>query len=174
MKIIETKSRSNTISWIVYSLFGLLCLIGSPMAFIKILIEDSTNFLKLLPVFIIQFIVGILCLRMILWFIRGKESIHVIDDKLLIKKSGTFWIKKQQMFDLKNMKKVALNMNMYEEQSPSNLVHDFSRQTFILKIQNTGRINLIYSGFNSSKFLDNITPNEALLIIDKIKNAGKT
>jgi hypothetical protein len=172
MTIIETKSRSNLLSWGVYIFFGTLTLIGSPIGFMKTLSNDSNNSLKLLPVFIIQFIIGVLCLRMVLWFIKGKESIIVRDNQIWINKSGTFWIKRQKKFDLNEVKNIVLNKSFIEENSPSTHVHDFSRQNYIFRIQNTGRIKVIYKGYNSFNFLDNISPAEALEIIDKIKNAG--
>lgn len=172
MTIIETKSRSNPLSWVVYVLFGTLALIGSPLGFIKTISIDSNIALKLLPAFIIQFLVGVLCLRMVLWFIKGKESIIVRDNQIWINKSGTFWIKRQKTFNLLEVKNIVLNKSFIEENSPSTNVHDFSRQTYIFRIQNTGRIKVIYRGYNSFKFLDNISPIEALEIIDRIKKAG--
>jgi hypothetical protein len=171
MTIIETKSRSNPLSWIVYVLFGTMTLIGSPIAFIKTMSNDSDNSLILLPVFIIQFIIGVLCLRMVMWFIKGKESIIVRDNQIWINKSGTFWIKRHKTFNLNEVKNIVLNKSFIEENSPSTHVHDFSQQTFIFRIQNTGRIKVIYKGYNSFNFLDNISPAEALEIIDRIKNA---
>lgn len=171
MTIIETKSRSNPLSWFVYVLIGIITLIGSPIALIMTIANDSNNSLILLPVFIIQFIIGVLCLRMVLWFIKGKESIYVRDNQIWLNKSGTFWIKRQKKFDLNDVKNIVLNRSFIEENSPSTYVHDFSRQYFIFRIQNTGRIKVIYKGYNSFKFLDNISPTEALVIIDKIKNA---
>ena len=109
---------------------------------------------------------------MVLWFIRGKESIIVKNNQLIIEKSGTFWIKKQVKFNLKDVKNIVLNKTFYEENSPSKLVQDFSRQSYIFRIQNTGRIKLIHEGFKSFKFLDNISPAKAAEIIKKIKNAG--
>lgn len=158
-------------SWLVYSLFGLICLLGNPIAFIKIALDHSKDLQYLFPVFIIQFSIGILCIRMILWFIRGKETIMLVDNQLWILKSGTFWIKRKKVVDLQNIKKIVLNRSFIEENSPSTLVHDFSRQSYIFSIQNTGRIKIIDKESNEYKFMDNLdTEYEALQVIEKIKN----
>lgn len=149
-----------------------MTLFGSPIAIFETMSNESNSLLILLPVFIIQFIIGVLCLRMVMWFIKGKESIIVRDNQIWINKSGTFWIKRLKTFNLNEVKNIVLNKSFIEENSPSTHVHDFSQQTFIFRIQNTGRIKVIYKGYNSFNFLDNISPAEALEIIDRIKNAG--
>jgi hypothetical protein len=170
MKIIETSSRTNLMSWLIYG-FGLICLIGTPIAYFKSTLENSDNLLYLFPVFIIQFSIGILSLRMILWFVRGKETVILEDNQLWILKSGTFWIKRKKVIDLQNIKKITINRSFIEENSPSTLVHDFSRQSYIFSIQNTGRIKIIDKESREYKFMDNIdTEYEALQVIEKLKN----
>lgn len=172
MIIIETTSRSNLFSWIAYGLFGVMGLIFSPISFTLILLNDLANAIKLLPVLIVHTIIGVLCLRMILWFIKGKESISIDNNKLFVKKSGTFWIKKQKIFDLNDVKNLSLNESFYEKNSPSRFVQEFSRQSYIFRIQNTGRIRLLYNEHKSFKFLDNIDHAKAHEIIKEIKNVG--
>ncbi len=157
-------------SWLVYG-FGLICLVGTPIAYFKSTLENSDKLLYLFPVFIIQFSIGILSLRMILWFIRGKETVMLVDNQLWILKSGTFWIKRKKVFDLQNIKDIKANRSFIEENSPSTHVHDFSRQSYIFSIQNTGRIKIIDKESREYKFMDNIdTEYEALQVIEKIKN----
>lgn len=170
MKIFVTSSRTNLMSWLVYG-FGLICLVGTPIAYFKSTLENSDNLLYLFPVFIIQFSIGILSLRMILWFIRGKETVMLVDNQLWILKSGTFWIKRKKVFDLQNIKEIKANRSIIEENSPSTLVHDFSRQSYIFSIQNTGRIKIIDKESREYKFMDNMdTEYEALQVIEKLKN----
>ena len=170
MKIIETSSRTNLMSWLIYG-FGSICLIGTPIAYFKSTLENSDNLLYLFPVFIIKFSIGILSLRMILWFVRGKETVILEDNQLWILKSGTFWIKRKKVIDLQNIKKITINRSFIEENSPSTLVHDFSRQSYIFSIQNTGRIKIIDKESREYKFMDNIdTEYEALQVIEKLKN----
>ena len=170
MKIIETSSRTNLFSWLVYSSFGLMCLVGSPVAFIKLTLDEDKNLLNLIPLFIVQFFIGVLCLRMILWFIRGKETLILENNQLWILKSGTFWIKRKKVVDLKNIKEIVVNRSFIEENSPSTFVHDFSRQSYIFRIQNTGRIKIIDKESNEFKFMDNLdTDNEAIQVIERIK-----
>lgn len=171
MIIIETTGRSNAISWTLYVLLGLQCLAVTTLTLIKLILEGLDTALLLLPVFVFQFMLGILCLRMILWFSRGKESVWVTNEQLILKKTGTFWIKKQKTFDWKDVKKITLQKNFYEENSPSELVHHFSRKMYIFRIQNTGRIKVVYNGFNTYRFLDNIGTDEAPYIIEKLQKA---
>ncbi len=169
MKIIETSSRTNLMSWLIYG-FGLISLVGTPIAYFKSTLENSDYLLYLFPVFIIQFTFGILSLRMILWFIRGKETVILEDNKLWILKSGTFWIKRIKVVDLQNIKEIKANRSFIEENNPSTLVHEFSRQSYIFRIQNTGRIKIIDKESNEYKFMDNLdTEYEALQVIEKIK-----
>jgi hypothetical protein len=171
MKIIETSSRTNLMSWLVYSSFGLMCLVGTPIVFIKLALNEDKNLLNLIPLFILQIFIGVLCLRMILWFIKGKETVILENNQLLIMKFGTFWIKRKKVVDLQNIKEIVVNRSFIEENSPSTLVHDFSRQTYIFSIQNTGRIKIIDNESNEYKFMDNLdTENEALQVIERIKN----
>lgn len=170
MTIIETKSRSNSASWMLYVLFGSMGLIGSPIALIHTIYNQPKEALILLPVFLTQIIIGILCLRMILWFSKGLESVVIHENQLLVLKSGTFWIKTKAVFQLSDIKAIVLNNTIFESNSPSKAVSDFSRQIYIFKIQNTGRVKLIYGGGNSYRCLDNISPKQAIAVIEKIKN----
>lgn len=165
MTIIETSSRKNFFSWILYCA-GTLSFIVSLNLFIIIIesgIKLTTFFIPIIPL-----IIGILSLRMLLWFIRGKEIISVINDSLIISKNGTFWISKEKRFSLNEIKKIIINKNFYEMNSPSELVGIFSRMTYIFKIQNTGRIKIILE-HNSYRFLDNIEIDDAQKIIERIK-----
>lgn len=171
MKIIETSSRTNLFSWLVYSSFGLTCLVGSPVAFIKLTLAEDKNLPNLIPLFIVQFFIWVLCLRMILWFIRGKETVTLENNQIWILKSGTFWINRKKVVDLQNIKEIVVNRSFIEENSPSTIVHDFSRQSFIFRIQNTGRITIIDKESNDYKFMDNLdTEYEGLQVIEKLKN----
>jgi hypothetical protein len=100
-----------------------------------------------------------------------KETVILENNQLLIMKFGTFWIKRKKVVDLQNIKEIVVNRSFIEQNSPSTLVHDFSRQTYIFSIQNTGRIKIIDNETNEYKFMDNLdTENEALQVIERIKN----
>lgn len=148
-------------SWILYVALGLLGLIGSPIAMIRLFIDDFNQFKVLWPVGLLQFMIGILSLRMILWFLKGKEVIVFEKDSMIYIQTGTFWIKRKRVFQYSEIKKIELNLNLIEANSSSEMVNDFSRQRFIFKIQNTGRIRLIYTGFNAFKLLDNLSIEQA-------------
>ena len=112
---------------------------------------------------------GLLSLRMLLWFINGKEVVQINDGHLIITKTGTFWLKKERQFALIEIKSFALNLNFFETNSPSDLVGKFSRRSYIFRIQNTGRIELILADFRSYRFLDNIDFDEATTLIEQLK-----
>jgi hypothetical protein len=169
MTIIETVSRKNFFSWILYSM-GILAFIIVAANLYAIIQTGDKLILLLTP--IIPLMIGILSLRMLLWFLRGKESISIIDGKLIITKTGTFWITNEKQFPLDTITKIVINKNFYEENNPSELVGQFSRLSYIFKIQNTGRIKLILSANNSYRILDNIEIDEAKKIIEKIKTVG--
>lgn len=169
MTIIETGSRKNFFSWFLYSM-GTLCLIIAAVNLLAIIQSGNKLILLLIP--IIPMMIGILSLRMLLWFFRGKESISIINGKLIIAKTGTFWLTKEKQFSLDTIINIVINKNFYEENSPSGLIGQFSRLTYIFKIQNTGRIKLILSANNSYRILDNIEIDEAKEIIEKIKTVG--
>ncbi|MCC6700082.1 MAG: hypothetical protein IT221_01065 [Fluviicola sp.] len=170
MTIIETKSRSNFISVLIYGLFSLLCLFGTPIAVFRVLSEKTDEFYQLIPVFVVLLFTGVLCLRMLLWLIKGKESLSVLDGSFIIKKTGTFWIKKRKAIQLNQIKKITINRSFIEENSPSDDVHDFSRQTIIFRIQNTGRIKIIDKEFNTFKFLDNLYSFQAEALIIELNS----
>lgn len=168
MILIETKSRTNAISWIVYSLFGAFLLLGPLVALVILLVKNPTELLTVLPVALLQFFIGLLCLRMVLWFSRGKEWVELRDNQLHFKKSGTFWLRKERIFEIDKIKNITLNRTFIEANSPSQAVHDFSRNTYIFRIQNTGRIKVVYEGFSAFYFLDNLEIFEAEELLRKI------
>lgn len=172
MNIIETRSRSNILSWILYGICSITFLISSFVVLIKIIFENFKNTDSLLPVFMILLMVGILSLRMFLWFIKGKESVIINNNCLQIKRSGTFWIKNEKRFLLNEIKNLTITKNFYEENSPSELVGIFSRQMYIFKIQNTGRVKIVFENYNTYRFLDNLDIDQAQEIIEKIKTVG--
>lgn len=149
---------------------GTLSFIIAAVNLYAIIQTSSKLFLLLIP--IVPLMIGILSVRMLLWFIRGKESISIINGNLIIAKTGTFWITKKKQFSLDSIINIVINKNFYEENSPSESVGQFSRMSYILKIQNTGRIKLILSAHNSYRILDNIEIDEAKEIIKKIKAVG--
>lgn len=155
-------------SWILFVALGLLGLIGSPIAMTRLFIDDFNQFKVLWPVGLLQFMIGILSLRMILWFLKGKEVIVFEKDSMIYTQTGTFWIKRKRVFQYSEIKKIELNLNLIESNSSSEMVNDFSRQRFIFKIQNTGRIRLIYTGFNAFKLLDNLSMEQAKLLIEQM------
>lgn len=118
-----------------------------------------------------QFIIGLLSLRILLWFIFGKEKVSIENDQLILSKKGTFWIRKEKHIPLKEIKKISISKNFFEANSPSESVGEFSRKNHIFKIQNTGRIEIILSNFNSFRFLDNVDFDVANFIIEKINIA---
>ena len=134
-------------------------------------IRKINDFDIILIISSIQFIIGLLSLRMLLWFIRGTEKVKIENDQLIIIKQGTFWIKNEIYFPLDKIKKINISKNFYEQNSPSELVQLFSRQMYIFKFQNKGRIKIINSDFSSYSFLDNIEFTEAEIIIKKIKTS---
>jgi hypothetical protein len=170
MTIIETNSRKNFFSWFLY-IIGTMTLLIVPINLISSDFRNHDQFVILLTSIIPTFI-GILSLRILLWFIKGKEKVSVNNKYLIISKTGTFWITKEKRYELEKIKEIVVNKNFYEENSPSELVGAFSRWMYIFKIQNIGRIKLILSEYNSFKFLDNIEIYEAEEIIEKIKMAG--
>lgn len=172
MTIIETNSRKNFLSWILYGI-GTMMILVFPINLILSFFRTHDVFIILLLSIIPTFI-GILSLRVLLWFIKGKEKVSVQNKYLTISKTGTFWIVREKRFELDSIKKIVANKNFYEENSPSEMVGQFSRMNYIFKIQNTGRIKLILSGYNSFKFLDNIEIFDAEKIIKKIKVAGNS
>lgn len=150
-------------------MFGLFGLLGSPVVFIGSILRDIDIAIILIPVFILQFTIGLLCLRMILWFIYGKETIIMSDNYLYIEKSGTFWINNVVKVNINDLKDIVLNKTLNEKYSPSKLVRKLTRHSYIFKIQNIGRIKLIYNTSKSFKFLDNVDHDKALDVIQKIK-----
>lgn len=131
-------------------------MVGSLVVILIVLVKNPKELLTVLPVALLQFFIGLLCLRMVLWFARGKEWVELRDNQLHFKKSGTFWLRKERIFEIDKIKKIALNKTFIEANSPSQAVHDFSRNTYIFRIQNTGRIKVVYEGFSAFYFLDNL------------------
>ncbi len=117
----------------------------------------------------ILFFIGILSLRILLWLIFGKETLLIENNKLTVLKSGTFWIKKKKEFPLNLIRKVSLRKTFYEENSPSETVHFFSRQMYIFKIQNTGRIEFIFTDYSSFRCLDNLDLYDAIEHLKEIE-----
>jgi hypothetical protein len=168
---IETKSRKNVLSFIAYgmaSFFSLMMPFYLFMSIFKRLIIAEIIAVS------IMFFFGILSVRILLWLILGKETLLIENNKLIILKSGTFWIKKKKEFPLNLIRKVSLRKTFYEENSPSETVHFFSRQMYIFKIQNTGRIEFILSNYSSFRCLDNLELFEAAAHIKEIETVIST
>lgn len=172
MILLETKSRSNFYSYLLYGTFSVMML-PLPVILIMKLITKLNDFNIILVFTSIQFMLGLLSLRMLLWFILGTEKVKIENDQLIIIKQGTFWIKNEIYFPLDKIKKINISKNFYEQNSPSELVQLFSRRMYIFKFQNKGRIKIINSDFSSYSFLDNIEFTEAEIIIKKIKTSCK-
>lgn len=67
------------------------------------------------------------------------------------------------------IRKVRLRKTFYEENSPSETVHFFSRQMYIFKIQNTGRIEFIFKDYSSFRCLDNLDLYQAIEHLKEIE-----
>lgn len=161
MLIIKTKSRTTPFSWMLYSLFGLFCLVGAPVAWISTFLKNKEEALVILPAFAVQLIIGLLCLRMILWFIQGEEGIYLEGKEWHFTKTGTFGITRLRVIPIQDVKKIELHKTFFEEMTPSDLVSNFRRKAYLFKIQNTGRIKLTTHQNKTFKFLDNCSPEEA-------------
>lgn len=171
MTIITTPSRKNFFSWVLY-VIGTILVLVLPVNLILSCFRAQNDIVFILCFSTFLFLLGILSLRILIWFINGKEEVCIKDDNLVITKTGTFWIKTEKRFPLKDIKNILLVKNLYEVNSHSELVGSFSRQMYIFKIQNIGRIKLILTGTKSYRFLDNVNIIEAKKIIEKIKTVG--
>jgi hypothetical protein len=166
MIIIRTSARFNILSCFIYGILTLFPIIATIDIIRKSTDLSSSGFLMVIP--IILFIV-LFSLRILLWFILGKETVFITDGELIVRKKGTFLIKREKRIPLQNIQSVVSFGNFEERYSPSKLVGRFSRQMYIFRIQNVGRIRIQMTNGRTFCCLDNISLEKAKEIADQIR-----
>lgn len=169
MTIVHTRARYNYPSILAYSLLTLLFSVS--LIFLPIdILKGKESLVAMTPLFLIFGMLGLLTLRMTLWFLIGEESLHLENEELIIRRKGTFWIRKERRIPLLDIKVVGLRKTMIQVNSPSTTVHFFARHVmYILKIQNTGRVLIITKKNKHYKCLDALNLDEAQEIIQKTR-----
>jgi hypothetical protein len=131
--------------------------------------NKSFTIVESIPVSILFVVLGLYSIRMILWFIQGKEIVSIVNEELIICKKGSFLITKEKRIPLDSIKKIEYYEGFYEQQNRYEMGRFISRQAYIFKIQNTGRLKLHLVDSKTYRFLDNINEEQATEIIKKIK-----
>jgi len=169
MTIVHTRARYNYPSILAYSFLTLI--FSASLTVLPLDLSDRKESFILLPLgMLVMALLGLLTLRMTLWFLNGEESLHLENEELIIRRKGTFWIRKERRIPLSDIKVLGLKRTMIEVNSPSISTHQFSRKKmYILKIQNTGRVLIITKKNKHYKCLDALNLDEAHEIIQKTR-----
>ena len=171
MQLIQTKARYNYFSLVAYCLLFFVSTVGVVGFLFETLQQDEISIFNTFFFILILLSIGLWTLRMVLWFIFGEESVHLEERSIIIRRKGTFLIKREKRIPIGKIKAVGLNKTFYELHSPSTLVHSFQRQGYIFGIQNKGRVIFVYGANRTYKCLDALHLNEAPTVIQKFKQA---
>ncbi len=169
MTLIQINARYNLLSIIMYSMLCVLLLVGFFITLFQLFQKDNATIINSLISICALSILCLWFLRMVLWFILGKESVHIENDSIIIRKTGTFLITKEKSIPIGDLEAVRLNKTNTELYSSSSTVHALSRQNYILRIQNKGRVLFVYGKNKTFKCLDALSLVEASEVIQKIK-----
>ena len=131
MTIVHTRARYNYPSILAYSLLTLLFSVS--LIFLPIdILKGKESLVAMIPLFLIFGMLGLWTLRMTLWFLIGEESLHLENEELIIRRKGTFWIRKERRIPLLDIKVVGLRKTMIQVNSPSTTVHFFARHVMYI------------------------------------------
>ena len=165
MIIAQTSARFNILSCLLYGVLTVFPII----AFVDVFSEEGTNApidLALLLLFILS--ISLLSFRIMLWFVIGKETVLMDKKELVILKKGTFFLRNEKRIPLNELTSITSHGNFLDRNSPSQLVGHFSRQMYMFRIQNVGRIRAQTKKGESFRFLDNISLEKAEELISII------
>ena len=172
-QLYEVKARRNFSSFLIATCYSLFIL--SPLQFFKVGYR-----IDLLVVVIIHLCLGLFSLRLLFWLILGSEKILIDDEFLYIRRTGTFFIKDKKI-EVKSIAKIDIYLNLYERElgydgfkgNVTKLRNIFPT----IKIQNIGRLIIVFDASSEYKILNGISIEEGnrvqKLIQDEINKVSQ-